>query len=122
MNVRVKAMGYDCIGEEDFTHSLFDFVEKVVPHKKFLVGLNDFADNYRCLVEVFNQDKICSETSKIPRGSFMNDIKVHKIFFSHLNDNVNLLYELSPSEIRDLIGADVAGKLHTGKMKQLESG
>ena len=55
----------------------------------------------------------------MPQSSFMNDIKKKRIFLSDLNDNVELLYKFSP--IHGLIGADVSGKLCTGKIKQLES-
>ncbi|GFY48717.1 integrase catalytic domain-containing protein [Trichonephila inaurata madagascariensis] len=120
-NFAIKEMRYECIAEENLTHSLFGGKETAETHKRCLISLSDFSDKYRCNFEVLNQEVICSGILRIPRGNFIKEIKKHKIFLSDLNSQVDLLYQFSPDEIHGLIGADVLGKLYTGNIKQLKS-
>ncbi|GFY73199.1 integrase catalytic domain-containing protein [Trichonephila inaurata madagascariensis] len=120
-NFAIKEMRYECIAEENLTHSLFGGKETAETHKRYLISLSDFSDKYRCNFEVLNQEIICSGIPRIPRGNFIKEIKKHKIFLSDLNSQVDLLYQFSPDEIHGLIGADVLGKLYTGNIKQLKS-
>ncbi|XP_035224173.1 uncharacterized protein LOC118196815 [Stegodyphus dumicola] len=48
-------MGYECIGEEILTHSLFGDIENTETHKKYFIRLSDFSNNYGCNFEVLNQ-------------------------------------------------------------------
>lgn len=61
---------------------------------------------------MLDQEKICFDIPKIPRGLFIRDIKTHtkKIFLSDLNIGVELLYEFYPNEIHGVISSDVADK------------
>ncbi|XP_035214246.1 uncharacterized protein LOC118188022 [Stegodyphus dumicola] len=120
-NFAIMEMGYECIGEEILTHSLFSGIETTERHKRYLIRLSNFSDNYRCIFEMLNQENICSEIPKIPCGTFMIEVKKYKIVLSDLNDKVDLLYQFSPDEIHGLVGADVVGKLYTGNIKQLDS-
>lgn len=114
-------MGYNVISEETILHSLFGGVEKSESHKKYVIHLCNVNNSYHCNFEVLDQETICSNISRIKLFSYVKELKTRKIF---LTDTVhayhdNLMYESSPLEIHVLIGADVAGKLITGKIEKL---
>lgn len=118
-----SVMGYEKLREEEIIHSLFGGTETLVNHKRYLIRTCSTDRKYFCRFEVLDQEKICSHIARIEFRSFMKEVKANNIYLTdmtHVCDN--LLYEDSPLEIHILIGADIAGKLFTGKIKQLKCG
>ncbi|GFV74388.1 integrase catalytic domain-containing protein [Trichonephila clavipes] len=69
------------------------------------------------------QKTICAPIPKLESMKLIEDIKNCGIAPSNLTVNENFcLYESNVNEIHGLIGADYAGKLFTGEIKNLPSG
>ncbi|GFX56929.1 integrase catalytic domain-containing protein [Trichonephila clavipes] len=70
--------------------------------------------------DVMDQEKICVSIPKISKPKIINKIKNSGILASDICFNENMcLYENDPNEIHMLIGADFAGRLLTGEIKQI---
>ncbi|XP_035208103.1 uncharacterized protein LOC118182822 [Stegodyphus dumicola] len=118
-----NAMQYECINESSVIHSLFGGTEVVETHKQFVVRLSSIKNDYQCNFKAFDQANICSDIPQLNIKPYLNELKTHNIFLNDVEGrHKKLLFEHSPSEIHILIGADIAGKLLTGKIKKLECG
>ncbi|GFS58693.1 integrase catalytic domain-containing protein [Trichonephila clavipes] len=91
----------------------FDQVQSEIRSLKSL-GIN--SETY----DVMDQEKICVSIPKISNPKIINKIKNSGILASDICFNENMcLYENDPNEIHMLIGADFAGRLLTGEIKQI---
>ncbi|XP_035229427.1 uncharacterized protein LOC118201426 [Stegodyphus dumicola] len=99
-----NAMQYECINESSVIHSLFGGTEVVETHKQFVVRLSSIKNDYQCNFKAFDQANICSDIPQLNIKPYLNELKTHNIF------------------LNDVEGADIAGKLLTGKIKKLECG
>ncbi|KAF8776799.1 hypothetical protein HNY73_013744 [Argiope bruennichi] len=87
-------------------------------HSEYKIFVSDFNKNYHCTFNAFDQEKICAEICQIPTGFWSKELEDNKI---HLTDQ-ECLASCSSSTIHLLIGADIAGKLMTGKILNLACG
>ncbi|GFQ65187.1 uncharacterized protein TNCT_513871 [Trichonephila clavata] len=69
---------------------------------------------YSCSLDALDQDIICNNIASVRYGPWMRELKRKKIFVTDFQNNSG------PIEI--LLGADVVGKLFTGKREELMSG
>lgn len=93
------------------THCLFGGIEKDETH--YLYDVTIFKGNYSHTFEVLDQLNICSEVSPVFYGPWMQELRSLGIEISDLN---------SQGPIEMLLGADVLGKLFTGKRHMLKCG
>ncbi|XP_035224792.1 uncharacterized protein LOC118197394 [Stegodyphus dumicola] len=116
-------MNYKTSGKEELIHGLFGGIKKKETHNKYLIRLSSLKGDYHCNFQVLDQDKICTDIPKIRRDTYLIELRKHGIYLTDMqNKSVDLMYEKSPLEIHVLLGADVAGKLLTGKVRQLKCG
>jgi len=118
-----QSLGLQSIGQERVIHSLFGGIERGENHSRYLVKMSDVREDFTCSFEALDQAKICSNIPRMKYGEYVRELKDKKIFATDMvNRNVDLLFENSPEEVHVLIGADIAGKLWTGQVRQLACG
>lgn len=107
-----EKVGYKPIRTEKMKHSLFGGSSTdTCEHNVYKAYLSDVSDNYRCNFDVLNQPTICQTMPPVTQQLCEDDLSVEGICL-----------EDCPGPIELLIGADVAGKLMTGRLKRLKSG
>ena len=110
-----KELGYVPHGEVNVEHSLFGGVKsKAKKYNTFLVHLKNLDESYACNFSVLSQDTICDTIPCIKRESWVDELSKQNIFLSDAGNQQDL--------IAVMIGADVAGKLITGKKYNLSNG
>lgn len=115
LNSTAREMNLDVIKEENLAHSLFGGIStEVYNHKVYSIVLSKLVGDYHCRFQVLNQDTICEGIPSLERGSLMDELQNSEVVLTDI--------ENSDSKIEVLIGADVAGKLFTGKKVQLKNG
>lgn len=110
-----RELGYVSLGKQEISHSLFGGVKSErEAHNVFLIRLKNLDDSYACNFSVMDQETICSTIQSIRKDRWVDELRDGNI---HLTD-----IEASSSSIDILIGADVAGKLITGRKYDLQNG
>ncbi|GFY67251.1 integrase catalytic domain-containing protein [Trichonephila inaurata madagascariensis] len=117
----VKIMNYKsknvCVWEVNLNQSLFGGIETVESvYNNYVIELRYVDGGYRCKFEVLGQERICFEIEQLPSGPQLNEFQMHSIQLTDLEIN---MFNFD-REIELLIGADVGGKLLTGKVKTLK--
>ncbi|KAG5869805.1 hypothetical protein JTB14_037540 [Gonioctena quinquepunctata] len=108
----VLRMGYVPKRTECIRHCLFGGTQTSEQrHNCYDIKLTQ--DDYSCTLEALDQPKICNEIPSIFYGAWMEELKTLHI---DLHDT------LGSDPIEILIGADVAGKLYTGRRHILTCG
>ncbi|XP_024885287.1 uncharacterized protein LOC112463247 [Temnothorax curvispinosus] len=108
-------LDYEPIAEQTMTHSLFGGQKSdAVRHKKYRICLSSRDNNYRCNFVALDQAVICERVPLIKIGEWDRKLKKFDI-------NVSDRHSKRES-ISVLIGADVAGKLYTGRIHVLKNG
>ncbi|UYV74745.1 hypothetical protein LAZ67_12000769 [Cordylochernes scorpioides] len=111
-----EELGLKPVTKEIVHHASFGGIQTMaVTHKLYDVQLGADDKNFVCKVTVRDQSKICQALPRIPKTSLISkELEQRKIKVTDLgNDN-------PPIEL--LIGADIYGKLMTGKTLQLDCG
>ncbi|GFW10189.1 integrase catalytic domain-containing protein [Trichonephila clavipes] len=113
-------LNLECTGEDTIIHGLFGGIEKREDHKKYRVNVNNIDKSFSFDLDVMESRKNLCIYSKISNPKIINKIKNSGILASDICFNENMcLYENDPNEIHMLIGADFAGRLLTGEIKQI---
>lgn len=110
-----KELGFENAGEQTMVHLLFGGVKtKPQKHKACRIYVDHLDGSYKCNFIAFQQDVICHN---VPKANYRPWADVLK------KKNVQLCDNGEGNEpITVLLGADVAGKLFTGKVLQLDNG
>ncbi|XP_024892962.1 uncharacterized protein LOC112468145 [Temnothorax curvispinosus] len=107
----------DCeeIGQYNIVHLLFGGVKtKPQQHKGYRIRLSSLDGSYACNFEALGQETICQDILGIRRGPWVQELSHQGIRLTDVGQ-VN-------EPISILIGADIAGKLLTGKLQEIECG
>ncbi|XP_050505190.1 uncharacterized protein LOC126883584 [Diabrotica virgifera virgifera] len=99
-----RLLDYPCKRQINLVHGLFGGSELAQKHDCYDVNLS--YNNYSCTFEALDQPVICSDISSVFNGPWMEELK-------RLNIEITDSGDTSPIEV--LIGADIAGKLYTGR-------
>lgn len=111
-------LGFNLQREEEFCHSLFGGTKtKLFKHDCYKIYLSSLDGKYACKLDALDQDIICNEIASIKNGSWIRELKKKHIF---LSDVCDIQENAGPIEI--LLGADVVGKLITGRREELSTG
>ncbi|UYV71983.1 hypothetical protein LAZ67_9001435, partial [Cordylochernes scorpioides] len=116
LKTTAEELGLKPVTKEIVHHALFGGIQTTaVTHNLYDVQLKADDENFVCKVTVRDQSKICQTLPRIPKTSLISkELEQRKIKVTDLgNDN-------PPIEL--LIGADIYGKLITGKTLQLDCG
>lgn len=90
------------IRKEKVVHGLFGGVQTAAYiHQVYKVSLKSIRGDFECMIEVLEQDIICSEISPIMSEDISNLLEYDNITLAHHKD--------TPSKIELLIGADIVG-------------
>ncbi|CAL8069059.1 unnamed protein product [Orchesella dallaii] len=108
-----EEVGLHVLGSETVTHQLFGGEQSVKQHRRYKVYLQGTHGKFNCNFDVSDMPKICGPVNSIPKGSWLMELAQNQIDVSDVE---------SGREIHVLIGADVAGKLMTGKKMELSCG
>ncbi|XP_050517597.1 uncharacterized protein LOC126892168 [Diabrotica virgifera virgifera] len=106
-----RLLDYPCKRQINLVHGLFGGSELAQKHDCYDVNLS--YNNYSCTFEALDQPVICSDISSVFNGPWMEELK-------RLNIEITDSGDTSPIEV--LIGADIAGKLYTGRRHILGCG
>jgi len=110
-----RDLGYEAEGEQTMVHLLFGGTKtKPQKHKSYRIHIDNLEGTYKCDFIALQQDTICQDVPNIGTGLWTEALKEKNV---HLSDTGE-----SRESISLLIGADVAGKLFTGKIIQLNQG
>lgn len=107
-----EKMKFDVVGEQQIIHMLFGG-SKSSPllHKGYRVSLRSVNGSYSCNFVALNQRIICEKIPSVTKGPWLQELQEEGIKLSNV-DTKN-------EPIGVLIGADIIGKLLTGKRKEL---
>ncbi|XP_045482841.1 uncharacterized protein LOC123686673 [Harmonia axyridis] len=106
-------MLYESIRREEMVHALFGGTNTdVCNHHCYRIRLSSIHDDYACNFEALDQTVICNNVTSVRQGPWMDELSSLGIEISDEKDG--------PVDI--LIGADIAGKLLTGKRHELKCG
>ena len=110
-----KELGYKEVGKQNIIHLLFGG-EKTEPqeHKGYCIRLSSLNDSYACNFVALDQETICHSISGITRGPWIQELAQKGIQLTDVgrkNEPISIL-----------IGADIVGKLLTGRLQNLECG
>ncbi|BET01447.1 Retrotransposon protein [Nesidiocoris tenuis] len=94
-------------------HALFGGeMAGVKTHQCYRIRLEDVWGQLACNFEVLDSEAICHSVPSVPKGPWLAELEKREIMISDVRDG--------PIDI--LIGADVAGKLFTGREEVLSNG
>ncbi|XP_067214174.1 uncharacterized protein [Linepithema humile] len=114
----IRQMKYEPISEHKLKHSLFGNVtSEIKNHKRYVVHMCSLDNSYTCNFKVFDEEEICAEIPLWEKLPWMNELKEIGI---QITDGPTKCDYAAPIKI--LIGADIAGKLMTGRTRQLKRG
>ncbi|XP_054713458.1 uncharacterized protein LOC129222922 [Uloborus diversus] len=113
-----EEMQYDRLKEEKVIHNLFGGKEHIEKHYRHRVLVSSINKEYHCNFEVLDQEKICSKIPTLKLDPCAQELNERNII---LTDQL-IPKETESKDIDLLIGADVAGKLLTGKVIVLPCG
>ena len=106
---------YVPIGEQLLSHSIFGGHKTgAVKHEKYRVFLKSLDDKYQCDFSALSQKVICDSVPSIKNGPWCEELKDANIEIMDMN--------IEDDSVQALIGADMAGKLLTGKRRLLKCG
>lgn len=110
-----RDLGYEAEGEQTMVHLLFGGTKtKPQKHKSCRIHIGNLEGTYKCDFIALQQDTICQDIPSVCTGPWTDALKEKNV---HLSDTGE-----DRESISLLIGADVAGKLFTGKVIQLSQG
>ncbi|XP_071648476.1 uncharacterized protein [Temnothorax longispinosus] len=110
-----EQLGFEQLGKQTMTHLLFGGT-KTQPqeHNCYRIHLRCLDNSYACNFVAFHQDIICQNIQQAVEGSWLEELRQKSIKLSDVkSDN---------QPISLLIGADILGKLYTGKIYNLKNG
>ncbi|GBM68035.1 hypothetical protein AVEN_75875-1 [Araneus ventricosus] len=110
-----EEMKYPVSRQETIKHSLFGGVStKESKHNCYRIKLKQLNGNFTCNFEALDQAVICENIPAASEGPWLDELKDLGVILTDTN-----VYSES---IQVLIGADIMGRLLTGKRKLLSSG
>ncbi|GBL83684.1 hypothetical protein AVEN_132612-1 [Araneus ventricosus] len=83
-------------------------------HKCYKIYLSSLDNDYTCKLDALDQKVICNDISSIRNGTWIHELKNKGIYLTEIHNNSE------PIEV--LLGADVSGKLFTGRREELKTG
>ncbi|KAJ8918883.1 hypothetical protein NQ315_011175, partial [Exocentrus adspersus] len=107
----VDRLGYKPKRREKLVHCLFGGNENVNTHNRYDIEMNQ--GNYSCIFEALDQPFICRDLCHMVQGSWQQELK---------NMNIGISDTKGSGPIELLLGADVAGRLYTGRKCMLQCG
>nr|XP_042913724.1 uncharacterized protein LOC122273787 [Parasteatoda tepidariorum] len=114
MKSTAEELGFDFERKEEFSTSLFGGKKtEIQRHKCYKIYLDSLDGKYSCNLGALDQEIICNNVSSIRQGPWIRELRQKRIFITDCGNS-------GPIEV--LLGADVVGKLFTGKQEQLKSG
>lgn len=112
-----KKMGFEAVGEQQIVYILFGG-SKSSPllHKEYRVNIRSVDESYSCNFVTLNQRTICEKIPPVSKRPWLQELQQAGIKLS-LSD-----VDTKDEPIAILLGADITGKLLTGKRKELRCG
>ncbi|XP_011882776.1 PREDICTED: uncharacterized protein LOC105570290 [Vollenhovia emeryi] len=111
----VQDLGYVSIDRLEVTHSLFGGIRSGrETHNMFKIRVKNLDNSYACNFTAMDQEVICGPIANIKRGAWTEELRANNIILTDVGGGN------CPIDI--LIGADVAGKLLTGRKYNLKNG
>lgn len=83
-------------------------------HKGYRIAIQSLDNSYSCNFVALNQDVICQNVPSATKGPWLQELQENGINLTDVDNE--------DKSVAVLIGADVAGKLLTGRRKELKCG
>lgn len=108
-------VSYEPVAEQLMNHSLFGGEKSgTVSHKKYVIRLSSLEEDFKCNFTALDQNVICEEIPIVKSGPWLNELDALNIRISDMDKG--------DEAVSVLVGADVAGKLMTGRRHILKCG
>lgn len=109
----IEELGYEKVGKKSIIHLLFGGVQtEAQEHNAYCIPLRGLDDSYAHNFVALDQDTICHSISGITRGSWIQELAQNGIRSNDVGQK--------NEPISILIGADIVGKLLTGRIQNLD--
>ena len=106
---------YKPLAKQDMVHLIFGGEKSdVTTHNKYLIRVGNMDGSYCCKFQAFDERVICSDVPPVTKGSWLQDLEKLSVSLTDVCSK--------EKSVAILIGADVAGKLLTGRVHVLENG
>jgi len=110
-----RGLGYETIGEKKIMHLLFGGTKtKPRKHKECRIHIGNLEGTYKCDFIALQQEVICQDIPQVSSGPWTDILRERHICLSDTGEE--------QEAISLLIGADVAGKILTGRVMQINQG
>lgn len=110
-----KKFRYESMGKRTIVHLLFGRAQtQPQEHQCYNIHLRSLDELYDCKFLVYQQDTICQNIPKISRTPWIEELQMRSATLTDFG------HEELPISL--LIGADIVGKLYTGKICNLKCG
>ncbi|XP_012232191.2 uncharacterized protein [Linepithema humile] len=111
----IKNLGYETVSEQTMIHLLFEGAKtKPQKHKTCRIYVGNLDGTYTCDFVALEQDIICQDIPSVSSSPWIDMLKEKNLFLSDTDGN--------RESVSLLIGADVAGKIITGRILQISQG
>lgn len=115
VNELAEKLNYNPVGQQDMVHLLFGGSKSnVATHQQFKVRVGNLEGTYWCNFDVLGEKVICADVPCCKKGPWHEELEKQGISLSDVDGKEKF--------VSLLIGADIAGKLLTGRVHQLKNG
>ncbi|XP_018403027.1 PREDICTED: uncharacterized protein LOC108779953 [Cyphomyrmex costatus] len=110
-----KKLDFQIIVEQEVVHMLFGGAKsKPRMHKGYKISVKSLDNSYSCNFVALDQDVICRNVPSVKKGPWIQELQQQGIKLTDVDNR--------DEPIVVLIGADICGKLITGRKKELKCG
>ena len=114
-----ERLRYEPTGNIEIAHSLFGGVNaKTQLHNTYLIKARSLDNSYACNFQGLDQDIICADVPSIKRAEWLEELRDENVWLCDLDSSCGSMND----SIDLLIGADIFGKLLTGRKHDLSNG
>ena len=108
-------LDYQPLAKQDMVHLLFGGAKSgITTHNKYLIRVGNLDGSYWCNFQALDEKVICADVPSVTKGSWLQELEKMSVSLTDVGSN--------EKTVAILIGADVAGKLLTGRVHVLQSG
>ncbi|XP_011707938.1 PREDICTED: uncharacterized protein LOC105462784 [Wasmannia auropunctata] len=110
-----KELGFEVVGEQQVVHMLFGGTKsKPQLHKGYRIAVQSLDNSYSCNFVALSQNIICQNVPSVNKGPWLQELQREGIRLTDVDSK--------DEPVVVLIGADIVGKLLTGKRKEIKCG
>ncbi|XP_024883586.1 uncharacterized protein LOC112462186 [Temnothorax curvispinosus] len=115
LNSHAEKLGFEIVGEQEIVHMLFGGSKtKPQSHKGYRIHIQSLDGSFSCNFVALNHRIICQSVPSVGKGPWLQELQEQGIKLTDVDEK--------NEPIALLIGADVVGRLLTGRRRELKCG